>query len=130
MEALIDAVFSEGFAWTLIVLAMILGPTGGSGFKARHRLKAEAQRQQFELEQSRLELEQSKLQAKKPVCLCEHGANYHDRTGACTETVQRPSRWNDEGIAVDYENVACSCVDYTGPSPGITGSILGELNER
>lgn len=129
MEPLIDAIFSEGFAWTLIILAFILGPPTGSRFKARHALKAAQRQRAFQLEKQKLELERTRLNANRPICECGHGANFHDRTGACVETVQRPNQWNDEGKATGYENVPCVCLNYVGPSPGITGDILGELGE-
>jgi len=129
MEPLIDAIFSEGVFWTLILLAMIIGPPTGARFKARHALKATAQKQAFELEKRKLDLERLQLESKKPTCLtCGHGSGFHQlATGSCNQTVQRPNQWNDEGTATGYENVPCGCLDYTGPNPGITGSILGEL---
>jgi hypothetical protein len=129
MEPLIDAIFSEGFFWTVVLLAFFLGPPTGARFRARHELKAAQLKRAFELEKKKLELEQKRLNANRPICECGHGANFHDRSGACIETVQRPNQWNAEGKATGYENVPCVCLNYVGPSPGITGDILGELGE-
>lgn len=131
MDALIDAVFSEGFALFTIVVLFFGGGTVARAWHARIARKTSAQKQQFELQKAKIDLERAQLEAKKPICLCGHGANFHDRAlGACSQMTQRPNQWNDEGVATGYENVSCPCVDYVGPAPGITGSILGELNER
>jgi hypothetical protein len=129
MEPLIDAIFSEGVFWTLVILTLVIGPPTGARFKARHDLKAAAQRQQFELEKRKLDIEHAQLEAKKPTCLtCGHGSGFHEvSTGACKKTEQEPNQWNEAGTPTGYEKVSCECLDYTGPNPGITGSILGEL---
>jgi len=108
---------------------MILGPSTGARFKGRHELKAAQLKRAFELEKKKLELEQARLNAKRPICECGHGANFHDRSGACIKPLQQPNQWNDEGTITGYHTVLCVCLNYVGPSPGITGDILGELGE-
>lgn len=131
MEALIDAVFSEEAACLLIVIGVVFGPGISTAVRHRHERKREVAQQQFKLERDRIALERSQLEAKRPICLCGHGANYHDRTGGCTARVQVACAWHPEtGAATDYADATCDCVDYTGPTPGITGSVLGELGER
>jgi cell division protein FtsL len=132
MEPLIDAVFTEGFALFAIVMTAMVGAPIVRMWESRAARKRAIEKQQFELEKRKLDIELAQLEAKKPTCLtCGHGSGFHQlATGACNQTVQRPNQWNDEGIATGYENVQCGCLDYTGPNPGITGSILGELGQQ
>lgn len=131
MEPLLDAVFSEGFALFAIIMTAMVGAPIIRARDSRADRKRAIERQQFELEKRKLDIEHAQLEAKKPMCLtCGHGSGFHDpSTGACRKTKQEPNQWNETGTPTGYEKVSCECLDYTGPNPGITGSILGELGQ-
>jgi hypothetical protein len=56
---------------------------------------------------------------RRPVCLCEHGSNFHkDGTGRCTQTLNWELRGDILGLAsVVDKRVGCRCLQYTGPTP-------------
>jgi hypothetical protein len=55
----------------------------------------------------------------EPICGCDHHHSYHDpKTGECHGLVQGdPVRYNEYDRPMAWEQVQCSCKQYSGPQP-------------
>lgn len=55
----------------------------------------------------------------EPICGCDHHHGFHDsKTGECHGQVDgNPVKYNEYGRPMAYEQVRCSCRQYSGPVP-------------
>lgn len=53
----------------------------------------------------------------KPVCLCNHGINFHDESGRCTETVRWEVTAGSKVAGWFDRHEKCRCIKYVGPEP-------------
>lgn len=60
-----------------------------------------------------VKLEKKGKPSEAPVCVCGHGANYHDEKG-CRETTKRWTGRNKQGDKIMTLD-PCRCVRYVGP---------------
>jgi hypothetical protein len=59
------------------------------------------------------------LKSPRPVCGCTHHYSMHDpETGACNEVVNgKPLRFDRFEEPIQWEQVGCACLRYSGPEP-------------
>jgi len=113
------------------VLVLLL-LSGGAVFTAEQvmpALRARAERK-HQLRMAQLDLEQQRLDAKRPLCTsCGHGLGFHDGGMQCRADTEHPVERTDTGTVTLVKVVPCKCTEYTDRTPGLSGSILRELNQ-
>lgn len=116
------------FLFVMVLLAL----SGGGVFAAEHvvpALRARAERK-HELRMEQLRLEQQRLDAERPLCTsCGHGLGYHEGGMQCRADTEHPVERTDTGTVTLVKVVPCKCTEYTDRTPGLSGSILRELNQ-
>lgn len=54
----------------------------------------------------------------KPICGCgHHHAHHNPKTGTCGGMREVPSRYDGYGDPTAWQEVACTCQQYSGPQP-------------
>ncbi len=100
----------------LTILLIAFGASGALaiGIATNTKSDLELARRVIEHKDERIAYLENTLEVSGPMCLCEHGINFHLEGGRC---VSDTDHVREGFITGARKPVPCKCLRYTGPEP-------------